>query len=181
MTASSFLRRAQQCMASAFLIGIAATTGAEVFHPAGDVFAQRPPSDSADDKPVCATAAKYVELINAGRYSELQSLFAEDAVFLTPVGKVLHGRDEIGDFYTAFLDKAVPEIVAISYIADGRECVMELAARTSLDPDDPNADKYQLGAIDHFTMNDDGEIAHMVVYVRPASLVRQEKATAAEE
>ena len=30
-------------------------------------------------------------------------------------------------------------------------------------------------------MNDEGEIAHMVVYVRPQSLIRQEKAAASGE
>ena len=50
---------------------------------------------------------------------------------------------------------------------------MELAAITKLDDSHPSKDKYQLGAIDHFTLNKDGKIAHMVVFVRPKSLVTQ--------
>lgn len=166
---NSILSHFMRASAGGFLL-YAAVSAAEVFHPSSDVFTQAPTSDSADNNPVCATAEKYVELINAGRYSDLHSLFAENAVFLTPIGRVLRGPTEIGEFYTDFLGKATPEVIAISYIADGRECVMELAARTSLNPDDPNKDKFQLGAIDHFTMNDQGRIVHMVVYLRPASL-----------
>ena len=38
-----------------------------------------------------------VELTNAGSYAELQTLFADDAVFLGPQQRVLRGADEIGN------------------------------------------------------------------------------------
>ena len=104
-----------------------------------------------------------MDLIAAERYDELGTLFADDAVFLTPIGKVLRGPAEIGDFYKAFLPTIKPRNVPITFIADGDECVMELVTATNLD----DYAKYRLAAIDHFTVNKQGKIGHMVVFLRP--------------
>jgi hypothetical protein len=138
------------------------------FHPRADVLDGTPPSASADGKPACAVARQYVERINAGRYDEVSSLFAPDAVFLTPTGAVLTGREQIGQFYKSLLGQLRPAVVPISFIADGRECVMELAAVTQHDA--PR--QYRLAAIDHFTVGADGLVAHMIVYLRPATAVQ---------
>jgi ketosteroid isomerase-like protein len=106
-------------------------------------------------------AESYVEIINRGAYAELGSLFADDAVFLTPNdGPVLEGRDAIREFYESFLGKLRPRIRIASYFEDGNECVFELEARLGESTD------YVLGAIDHFTLDDQGRAIRLVVFTR---------------
>lgn len=143
----------------------------QTVHPMGDVFDTPPKAASSKGKPACAVAQKYVDLTAAGRYDELGSLFADDAVFVTPKATVLRGPAEIGAFYAKFLPTIKPKNVPISFIADGAECVMELVTATNLD----NYAKYRLAAIDHFTVNKQGKIVHMVVYLRPQSLESKNK------
>ena len=152
-------------------IVLSATASAQVsIHPSGDIFDAPPPAANTRGKRACEPAQRYVDLTAAERYDELGTLFADDAVFVAPTGKVLHGPAEIGDFYKAFLPKIKPRNVPISFIADGDECVMELVTATNLD----NYAKYRLAAIDHFTVNKDGKIRHMVVFLRPQSLQAQQ-------
>jgi hypothetical protein len=149
-------------MAASIVLPTAASAQVSV-HAPGDVFDAPPPAASTRGKRACAPAQRYVDLIAAERYDELGTLFADDAVFLTPIGKVLHGPREIGDFYKAFLPTIKPRNVPITFIADGDECVMELVTATNLD----NYARYRLAAIDHFTVNKQGKIRHMVVFLRP--------------
>jgi hypothetical protein len=76
---------------------------------------------------------------------------------------ILHGSKAIGAFYRNSLGRAVQTIIPISFIAGGNECIMELAAVTKLGEET----KYKLDAIDHFTMDEQGKIKHMVVFLRP--------------
>ena len=132
-----------------------------------DVFPTKPEAATVHGKS-CEVAKRYVDLTNAKQYGELHTLFAEDAVFLTPVGKVLRGSKEIGAFYSTMIESLGADLVPISFISDGADCVMELAARTK---NDKAAGKgFQLSAIDHFTVNAEGKIIHMIVYVRPGRL-----------
>lgn len=140
-------------------------------YPTGDVFDAPPRAASARGKRACQVAQRYVDLTAAEKYDQLGSLFAEDAVFVTPIGTVLRGAAEIGNFYATFLPKLKPRNVPISFIADGNECVMELVTATNMD----NYAKYRLAAIDHFTVNRQGKIRHMVVYLRPQSPQAQQK------
>lgn len=155
----------------AVALALSATASAQVsIHPSGDIFDAPPPAASTRGKRACEPAQRYLDLIAAGRYDQLGTLFAADAVFVSPVGKVLHGPAEIDDFYKAFLPKIKPRNVPITFIADGDECVMELVTATTLD----NYAKYRLAAIDHFTVNKQGKIGHMVVFLRPQSLQAQQ-------
>lgn len=149
---------------AALLVGVSAAWAWEMPILKGDIFDKKPAAADASGKPACAAAKKYVDLINAGRYSELGSLWADDGVFLAPDGKFRKGPKEITAFYAEFLSRAKPDIVPISFMADGNECVMELAAKTS-ETGRPNA--YVLGAIDHFTVNAEGKVVQMIPYMRP--------------
>lgn len=156
----------------AVTLALSAAAFAEVsIHPPGDVFDAPPPAAHTRGKRACEPAQRYVDLMAAERYDELRTLFSDDAVFVTPIGKVLHGPAEIGDFYKAFLPTLKPRNVPITFIADGDECVMELVTATNVD----NYAKYRLAAIDHFTVNKEGKIRHMVVFLRPQSLQAQKK------
>lgn len=153
-------------------MALSQAVGAQVsVHPPGDVFDTEPPAASTRGKRACQPAQKYVDLIAAGRYDQLGSLFAADATFVTPIGKVLHGPAAIGDFYMGFLPTIKPRNVPITFIADGDECVMELVTATNMD----NYEKYRLAATDHFTVDKHGKIRHMVVFLRPQSLQAQPK------
>lgn len=151
--------------AALFLMVPAAASAQVSVHPPGDIFDAAPPAASTRGKRACQPAQKYIDLTAAGHYDQLGTLFSEDAVFVTPIGVVLHGSAAIGDFYKNFLPKLKPRNVPISFIADDNECVMELVTATNMD----NYEKYRLAAIDHFTVDKHGKIRHMVVFLRPQS------------
>lgn len=159
-------------LAAALALSVPVSASAQVsVHPSGDVFDTPPPAASTRGKRACQPAQKYIDLTAAGHYDQLGSLFADDATFVTPTGSVLHGSKAIGDFYMAFLPTLKPRNVPISFIADGNECVMELVTATNMD----NYAKYRLAAIDHFTVDKQGKIRHMVVFLRPQSLQAQQQ------
>ncbi|MBV9995273.1 MAG: hypothetical protein JO127_08670 [Caulobacteraceae bacterium] len=110
----------------------------------GDVF-QTPPS-AAEPEPgtACQVADAYVKPIQAGEYDHVADAFAPAAVFVAPNGQTLRGRAAIGAFYSSFLGRTRPQIIPLSFMAVGRQCVMELASRA--DASEP----YRLAAIDHF-------------------------------
>jgi hypothetical protein len=150
-----------------FAVAISATASASVsVYPDKDVFDAPPPAASAAGKRACQPAQRYVDLMTAERYDEVGKLFSDDAVFVTPTGKVLRGSAEIGAFYAEMMPRFKPRNVPISFIADGDECIMELVTATILD----NFAHYRLAAIDHFTVNADGKIRHLTVYLRPQSV-----------
>ncbi|WP_458683839.1 YybH family protein [Prescottella equi] len=112
--------------------------------------------------PTRAFAEKYVEITNAGHYDRLSSLFAEDAVFLAPHGRVLRGRGEIGAFYENFLPSIRSRVRLASFVEQGDMCVYELEAQIN------DETEYLLSAIDHATLDSDGLVTRFVVYTRDA-------------
>ena len=107
-----------------------------------------------------AFADAYVQIINRGAYGDLAALFAPEAVFLGPGGRVLHGRADIGQFYEKFLNEITPVIRVSSYVEQGRDCVYELEARTA------GTEEFRLGAIDHATFNEDGQVIRFAVFTK---------------
>lgn len=122
---------------------------------------------------VCDVARRYVQLIQEGRYDEIGALWAEDAVFHTPHGTVLRGRETIGAFYARFLRSITPDVRAARFAADEaqRVCVLELETRMRRRGSgdwvtDPQA-AFALSAIDRMTIDGEGRIKHMIVYLAP--------------
>jgi hypothetical protein len=117
------------------------------------------------DKSAAKTAvARYLELINAKRYADIASIFAADAQFLAPTGEVVVGREAICDFYSAGLERIAPSRVwASSQVTEGNRSVIEISAQLP-DELEPRT------VVDHFTVNDEGEVIRMAVYLRPAEL-----------
>jgi hypothetical protein len=107
-----------------------------------------------------AFADAYVRIVNSGAYAELAALFAPEAVFLGPGGRVLHGRAAIGQFYEKFLSEITPVIRVSSYVEQGRDCVYELEARTA------GAREFTLGAIDHATFDENGQVIRFAVFTK---------------
>lgn len=130
----------------------------------GDIFDKPPAAAKADPASACSVPKRYVDLMNAWRFDEVGSLFADNAVFVAPNGKVFVGAQAIQKFYSGFLPTVRGQLVPLSFINDKRECVMELAHRRS------DKEPFRLGAIDHFTINDAGKVERLVVFIRPSSL-----------
>jgi ketosteroid isomerase-like protein len=105
-------------------------------------------------------AERYVEITNAGQYDRLATLFAEDAEFLTPDGRVIRGRDQIAAFYGNFLPTITPTIRLASFVEQGDVCVYELEARIE------DETEFRLGAIDHATLDADGLVVRFAVYTK---------------
>ncbi len=109
---------------------------------------------------------RYLDLINSRRCSDISSIFAQDAEFLAPTGDAIRGRDAIGRFYTAGLEKISPgRVWASSQVTEGNRSVIEISATL---PDEP--DRSPRTDVDHFTVNDAGEVVRMAVYLRPAEV-----------
>ena len=134
----------------------------------------------------CDAAHKYARLVQEHRYGEIGALFAQDAVWYTPVGKVMHGRQQVSDFYKDFLGTRRPHFQTDNYIEQGRFCAMEVKVKVRVDAKgkvilgkDGSADIIPDGsnepgifvrrAMDHFTVNDKGEVTRLIVYNAPLS------------
>ena len=119
-------------------------------------------------KGACDAAVNYVRLIDAGNYGSVGNLFATNAMYYGPDGKTRHGSQEIGDFYSEFLKALRPQLKAVSYFEQGRECLMEL------DNKDSQSGEYVRTAIDHFTVDPEGKISKFIVYVRPGASTQRD-------
>jgi predicted SnoaL-like aldol condensation-catalyzing enzyme len=123
----------------------------------------RAQSNAAEGGSACTAPHQYVKLINEGKYDLIGSLFAADAVYMGPDGKTRHGSKAIGAFYEKLMGDLKPQVKAVSYIEHGDDCLMEL------DNKDKKSGKWELIAIDHFTVDPQGKVAKFIVYLRPGS------------
>lgn len=132
-------------------------------YPDADVYLGTPEAAAVPDGAACKVAARYVELVNAGDAAGAAALYSDDAVILEPVRKTIRGRAEVDEFYATRLARMRPHIVAVSILGNDRECMIELANRMDVD----GAPRFVLVSIDHFTLDEDGKVAHMVAFARP--------------
>lgn len=145
------MRKLGSVIALAITIGLAAPALA------------RAQTSAAGSKSACAAPHEYVKLINAGKYDRIGSLFADDAVYMGPDGKTRRGSKAIGAFYEKLMGNLKPQVRAVSYIEHGDDCLMEL------DNKDKKSGKWELVAIDHFTVDPQGKVSKFIVYLRPGS------------
>jgi hypothetical protein len=133
--------------------------------PLTDTFEGEPRADHAVPGTSCVTAERYVTMVATHRWTEIGSVFAQDAVFLPPDGPALHGRAAIA----AWFAKAPPVAIArpLAFTAAGRQCFMEIAGKRVGQADA----KWRISAIDHFTMNERNEIVRAIYYFRPQTLL----------
>ena len=111
-----------------------------------------------------AAVHKYLELMNAGLYGEVGSLFHDDAAFQAPTGEVLHGRVAIAAFYASALPRIRPvKVWASSQVTEGPSSVIEISA---ILPDGPDVHT----VLDHFTVDKQGLVTRLAVYVTAAEL-----------
>jgi hypothetical protein len=128
-----------------------------------DVYLETPPAAPVPPGRACAVAARYVELINAGRYLEAAALYHDDATFAEPMRPNLKGRKQIDDFYTRYIGGMKPHIIPVSYTGDDHQCSVALANRVELD----GKTRYMLASVDLFTLREDGKVDSMVAFARP--------------
>jgi hypothetical protein len=128
-----------------------------------------------DEQLARAAVGKYLDLINSGRYAEIGSLFAADAVFQAPTGEVIRGRERITAFYSSALQKIRPTRVwASSQVTEGLASVIEISAVL---PDGPDPHT----VVDHFTVDRTGEVARMAVYLTATELAETASRLGPEE
>ena len=110
-------------------------------------------------------ATRYLELINAGEFARVGSLFAENAVVLGPTGDTVHGKSAVSALWGDEFSKTGPlSVSAASMVCEGNVCVAEISPQFAGEPEP------RVGlVVDHFTVNDQGEITRLAIYVRPPS------------
>jgi ketosteroid isomerase-like protein len=153
-------------------IGIGTSNAAPLTVPGGELDASIAAADVYVGVPVAATpsggaacrrAARYVENINAGRFSDVADLFSENAVVLDPSHHRVIGSAMISDFYQNTIAKIKPQLIAVSYLGDSSQCMVTLAVRIDLD----GRSRYKIASVDQFTLEATGKFSRMVAYVRP--------------
>lgn len=111
----------------------------------------------------CVVAQRYLQLINAGRYTEVSRLFAADAVVLEPMRGMARGTAEIDAFYSRRIGAMRPHVIGVAYLGNRSDCMLENAARV------PPSPRYRLSSINHFTLDSRGKIIRMVAFARPTA------------
>jgi hypothetical protein len=102
-------------------------------------------------------ASRYLEHVNSRQ--DMRPLFAEGAVLLEAGGDVVQGREAIGAYFERHLGGTTAILRPRSVVTEGDAIVLELEAQI-----DDSA--WRLAAADHFTVDNDGLIARLVVYLR---------------
>ncbi len=131
------------------------------------------PARAADYDPACETPKKYIEFVQQGKFVEVGELFAADAVFYAPNGDGFRGAEAIRDFY---ITVAAPLNVIVepkNFIGGKNECVFEIWTKSKLNAEgiyvpDPDG-KFVRGAIDHFTVDEQGRVVELVVHSSPSA------------
>lgn len=90
-------------------------------------------------------------------------LFGADAVLLEPTGHAADGLAEIRSFYETIIGRMKPEIIAVAYLGDDTDYMVELATKKQVNGEA----RFVLVSIDHFTLGADGKIARMIAFSRP--------------
>jgi hypothetical protein len=127
-----------------------------------DVYVETPAAAGHDGSPAAKVAQHYVDLVNARRYDEISSMFADDGVSLPPSQQVVQGRAALDEFYPQ-IAQVGPKLIAVGYTSAGSDCFIEMAAEEDVDGER----RYVLVAVNHFTVNDQGLATRMITYARP--------------
>jgi len=128
-----------------------------------DVYVGVPNEAAAPPGKACQAVKRYVDLVNAGQFAKVADLFQENAALLEPTGHTALGRDQIRAFYEKTIGQMRPQVVAVAFVGDDTDCMVELATKRKVN----NELRYVLVSVDHFKMGADGRISSMIAFVRP--------------
>ena len=118
-----------------------------------------------ETSPALEAALRYVELVNAQSFELIGELFSADAIVLAPSGELVEGREAIRALWADQYSTSGPSAVSVaSATADEERCVLELSP---LLPGETAAREGMV--IDHFTVDEDGAICRLAIYLRPAA------------
>lgn len=131
-----------------------------------DVYLVNPVRTKPGAGKACAAAQAYVDSINAGRFGDVADLFAPNGLLLHPPGHSHIGQTEIREFYESTIGPMRPEIVPVGYVGEGRECMVEIAAKIDIGGEH----RFMLASVDHFTVSRDGKVTRMISYGRPRAV-----------
>jgi hypothetical protein len=106
-------------------------------------------------------AHRYVDYINPGRFGEVCDLFAPSGVFNNPYGQRLEGAEAIRQFLLPHLERQQARLRIARATAQGSQCWAELEVQ------DPASGEYTLVSANHFTVDGEGRITELRVFVRP--------------
>ena len=112
-----------------------------------------------DTSPARRAVDRYVEVATSGGKGAIADLFAADATFHNADGGITRGREAIRAVYEEKLANITPAFHVAHLVEDGDHCWVELANGSTDDP--------QLIASDHFTVDAEGLITRMAVFLRP--------------
>jgi hypothetical protein len=121
--------------------------------------------EDGNPAPIAANlvAQEYVRLLNEKEYTKIVHLFAEGAEFIGQ-GVCLSGRSALEDFYPRAINSLSPDRVSIqSSISEGNSCAIEIEAVYR-----DNGVETSRWASDVFTVDSEGRIIRLAVYVRSA-------------
>jgi hypothetical protein len=104
-------------------------------------------------------ATRYVRFINDRRYDEMGTLFADNGVFISPVGR-FEGAAAIGEFFSGHLRRREPTMGVERVAVQGRECWSEMTLQNK------ETGAFQLVSANHFTVDSDGRIERLCVFTR---------------
>jgi hypothetical protein len=132
------------------------------------------PAQADENSPACMVGKKYMELVQKADFAAVADLFASNAEFHAPTGVVFKGAAEIRKFYlndAAALTKLV--VRPQDFVGDERDCYFEIWTRSSPNERgiyvlDPNGE-FVRGAIDHFTIDDQGRVVRFVAHSSPTA------------
>lgn len=130
---------------------------------ARDVYLERPVAATAEPGTACGVVEEYVELISTGKYGEVADLWLPDGVLMEPgASGAVRGREAIRDYYTGRIGDMRPTIVPVAYVGNRTDCVVELTIEQDFD----GAKRFALASVDHFTVDEAGQIVRMVAFSR---------------
>lgn len=133
--------------------------------PDADVYIGIPESPPPPPGKACQVAARYVELVNAGKYADVAALYADDATFLEPMRPNLKGREQIDEFYIKRIGGMQPQVRAVAWFGNETECVVDLAVQQKIGGED----RWVLISVDHFIVGPDGKVKSMTAFSRPTT------------
>lgn len=130
--------------------------------PSLDVYLNPPAVAKAPVGPACAAAQAYVDRINAGQFSAVADLFAEDGLLYHRPGHYHRGLAAIREFYEGFVAPHKPKIIGVDFVGGDHECFVTLASNTAFG----DTYRFMLAAVDVFTTGRDGKVIRMISYSR---------------
>lgn len=132
--------------------------------PGAEIYLEPPVRAKPPAGKACAAAARYVDLVNAGRFRDVAKLYSDDALLLEPMRSTAHGSLEIRAFYERKIGPMRPEVVPVAYLGSNRDCMVELASKIEIGAER----RFALVSIDHFTLDARGKVMRMIAFARPA-------------